>query len=86
MSQGETDEAKPHGEQDEEEFAPTPFDGPYFVPVLLFALAAWFAYDGWFSTDASMQEYGWFNQGGAVLWAVLGSWYLYKARRDESAR
>lgn len=86
MSQSETDGAKPPVEREEEEFAPTPFDGPYFLPLLLFGLAAWFAYDGWFSTDASMQEYWWFNQGGAVIWAVAGAWYLYKARHEQAAR
>lgn len=85
MNQPSGDEASPDQGSDEEEFAPTPFDGPYFVPVVLFGLAAWFAYDGWISEDASLQEWWWFNQGGAVVWAVLGAWSLYKARRDAAA-
>ena len=71
-------------DREEEELAPTPFDGPYFLPVVLFGLAAWFGYDGWISQDASMQRWWWFNQGGAVLFGVWGAWLLYKARRDEA--
>jgi len=33
------------------ERAGTPFDRPYFMPVLLFVLALWFGYDGWFNDE-----------------------------------
>ena len=29
----------------------TPFDKPFFMPVLLFLLALWFGYDGWFNDE-----------------------------------
>ncbi len=85
MNQQGAGEGQPDPEPDEEDFAPTPFDGPYFLPVVLFGMAAWFGYDGFLSEDAGMQRWWWFNQGGAVLWAVLGGWFLYKARREEAA-
>ena len=72
-------------EEPPEEFVPTPFDGPYFLPVVLLGLAAWFGYDGWITDDPSMEQWWWFNQGGAVVFAVLGAWYLYQALRDAKA-
>ena len=71
---------------EEEEFAPTPFDGPYFLPVVLLGLAAWFGYDGWINADASMQRWWWFNQGGALIFALWGGWLLFKARREQAER
>ena len=29
----------------------TPFEKPFFMPVLLVLLAAWFGYDGWFNPE-----------------------------------
>jgi hypothetical protein len=29
----------------------TPFERPFFMPVLLFLLALWFGYDGWFNEE-----------------------------------
>jgi hypothetical protein len=29
----------------------TPFEKPFFMPVLLFLLALWFGYDGWFNEE-----------------------------------
>ncbi|MBW2293788.1 MAG: hypothetical protein JRG94_15960, partial [Deltaproteobacteria bacterium] len=34
-----------------EEQAPTPFDHPLFLPVLLSGLTLWFGYDGWINQD-----------------------------------
>ena len=31
--------------------ATTPFEKPFFMPVLLFLLALWFGYDGWFNEE-----------------------------------
>jgi hypothetical protein len=35
--------------EDEDEEASSPFDHPAFLPVLVFAMALWFGYDGWFN-------------------------------------
>ena len=67
-----------------DDVAPTPFDGPWFLPVVLTGLALWFGYDGWFSPDESMAQWWWFNQGGAVLFAAGAAWYGYKAYREGS--
>ncbi len=29
----------------------TPFDNPFFLPVLLAVFAVWFGYDGWFNPE-----------------------------------
>lgn len=58
------------GDEPEEEFAPTPFDGPWVMPVLLLGFAAWFGYDGWLNDDPDMVRWWWFNQGGALLFGV----------------
>ena len=71
---------------EEDEFAPTPFDGPYLLPVVLFGLAMWFGYDGWINEDASLQQWWWFNQGGAVLFAVWGAWLFFRAVRERADR
>jgi hypothetical protein len=53
-----------------EEQAPTPFDHPFFLPVLLTGLTLWFGYDGWINTDPDMLEHVTFNRvGAAVLFA-----------------
>ena len=53
-----------------EEQAPTPFDHPLFLPVLLSGLTLWFGYDGWINQDPDMLEHLTFNRVGAgVLFA-----------------
>ncbi len=71
-------ESDPTPEGDETpEYAPTPFDGPYFVPVLLLGMSLWFAYDGFLNParldpNESLSNYLAFNQWGAVILAVAG--------------
>ncbi len=45
-----------------EEQAPTPFDHPLFLPILLSGLTIWFGYDGWLTTDPDMLEHSTFNR------------------------
>ena len=71
-------------EEDEEELAPTPFDNPFFLPVILLGFAVWFIYDGWFNPD---MEWIKFNRVGAGVTLVLGAWFTWKAiqeRREDS--
>ncbi len=49
---------------EDEEVAPTPFDHPLFLPVLLGGLTLWFGYDGWLNDDPGMQEHLTFNRVG----------------------
>ena len=37
--------------KEDEEIAPTPFDNPFFLPVILVGFAIWFIYDGWFNPN-----------------------------------
>ncbi|MCP3984057.1 MAG: hypothetical protein GY723_06690 [bacterium] len=59
------------------DYAPTPFDGPYFVPMVLLAGSLWFAYDGFLNPErldpaASLSNHLAFNQWGAGILAVAG--------------
>lgn len=91
------EERKPEDETSElePEYAPTPFDGPYFVPVLLAGMALWFAYDGFLNPErldpqASISKYLAFNQWGSAALALaagFSGWRAWKRQRphDSSA-
>ena len=81
--QGENDDQQ-YDESGEEEPAPTPFDNPFFLPVLLWAFAAWFGYD--IVTDAeAYQKYPLFNQGGLALLSVLALYFTRSAIKERRA-
>jgi hypothetical protein len=65
--------------EDDDEIAPTPFDNPFFLPVILIGFAIWFIYDGWFNPD---MEWIKFNRGGAAVTTILGAYYTWKAIRE----
>jgi len=61
--------------------ASTPIDHPYFLPVLLGAMAIWFGYDGFI--DVEMQkEYPLFNRVGFAILLPLTVWFGYKGWRE----
>ena len=66
-------------EEAEEEYAPTPFDNPFFLPVVLLAFAVWFIYDGWFNPEMEWLQ---FNRWGAGITVALGAWFLVRAIRE----
>ena len=66
----------------DEEYAPTPFDNPFFLPVLLIGFSLWFIYDGWFNPD---MEWIKFNRGGAAIFSGLAIWFTAKAVRERRA-
>jgi hypothetical protein len=69
-------------ENGEDQPAPTPFDNPFFLPVLLWAGAAWFGYD--IVTDAeAYQKYPLFNQGGLALLSVLAIYFTRSAIKEK---
>lgn len=82
---------EPESTQDspeEPEYAPTPFDGPYFIPILLLGMCVWFAYDGWFNPErldpeASLSKYVAFNQYGAIILGTVGSLLGVRAWRQQ---
>lgn len=78
----EPEESPAQGEGEDEEYAPTPFDNPFFLPVVLLAFSVWFIYDGWFNPE---MEWIKFNRGGAAVSLSLGAWFLYRAIRQRNA-
>ena len=79
---------EPNGSEGEDEEGPasTPFDNPFFLPVLLWVFAAWFFYDGWFNPE---MEWIQFNRYGFGVSAALASWYTLRGlreRREDQAR
>jgi hypothetical protein len=64
--------------------ASTPIDHPYFLPVLLGAMAIWFGYDGFI--DPEMQkEYPTFNRVGFAVLLPLTIWFGYKGWKEVQA-
>ena len=66
----------------EEEYAPTPFDNPFFLPVLLIGFTVWFIYDGWFNPE---MEWIKFNRVGATVCSLLAIWFTFRAIRERRA-
>jgi hypothetical protein len=70
------------GGDPDEEYAPTPFDNPFFLPVLLIGFSIWFIYDGWFNAE---MEWIKFNRIGAAICSLLAIWFTVKAIRERRA-
>jgi hypothetical protein len=66
-------------EEEEEEYQSTPFDHPFFLPVLLIGFALWFGYDGWFNED---MEWVKFNRYGFGVLAVAATYYTWRAIKE----
>jgi hypothetical protein len=79
---GDVDGVGDDGTESDEEYAPTPFDNPFFLPVLLIGFSIWFIYDGWFNPD---MEWIKFNRIGAATCSLLGIWFTVKAIRERRA-
>ena len=86
----ETPESPPS--VDEEEVASTPFDNPWFLPIMFMGGVLWFGYDGWINQDPDMLEHLSFNRWGTLvllILAIASGWKAYKetrgARDDEGA-
>jgi hypothetical protein len=83
--QHQDDNSRNDAEEGEDRPAPTPFDNPFFLPVLLWAFAAWFGYD--IVTDAeAYQEYPLFNQGGFALLSALAIYFTWSAIKEKRAK
>ena len=71
------------GDEDESQ-ASTPFDNPFFLPVVLWGLALWFGWD--IVTDAeAYQEYPMFNLGGFAVLSVLAIYFTRSAIIEKRA-
>lgn len=84
MSQ--VDPEPPDGEEDEE-LASTPFDNPWFLPILLAGMTLWFAYDGWLNADFARESarYLGFNRWGAGVLATGTALAVWRALRERRA-
>lgn len=69
-------------DEEDDEAVSTPFDNPFFLPVILVGFAIWFIYDGWFNPD---MEWIQFNRVGAAVTTVLGTWTAVRALREYRA-
>ena len=67
---------------EDDEDAPSPFDHPAFLPVLLWGLALWFGYDGWFNESIEAVD---FNRYGFGVLVVAAVYYTFKAVREARA-
>jgi len=78
---------EPRGPGEDERKAPvrTPFDNPFFLPVLLWIFAAWFGYDAFFNVDEHMQEYLTFNRVGFPIALLLAVYFTANGLREKRA-
>ena len=74
---------EPRGKADRERPAPTPFDNPWLLPILLTGFALWFSYDGWLNPNIKSIL---FNRICAPIFAALALWSLWGARKEHRAR
>jgi hypothetical protein len=73
----------PGAASEDEEDGTSPFDHPAFLPVLLWALAIWFGYDGWLNSDPDMAEHITFNRVGFGVLVLAGTYYTVQALRGK---
>jgi hypothetical protein len=69
-------------QDEEEEQAPTPFDHPLFLPVLLSGLTLWFGYDGFINQDPDMLEHLTFNRVGFAVLLVAAAYYGFRGYKE----
>jgi len=65
--------------EDEPRRPSTPFENPWFLPVVLGLLTLWFGYDGWFNPE---MEWIRFNRIGFGVCLLATLWYTRQALRD----
>jgi hypothetical protein len=78
---GTMSQTPPGPARDDEDDGPatTPFDNPFFLPVLLWVFTAWFFYDGWFNSE---MEWVKFNRWGFAVAGVLAVYYTVRGLRE----
>jgi len=82
MSEPDRDQEPLDADDDDDDDASSPFDHPAFLPVLLWGLAAWFGYDGWFNENI---EAVMFNRYGFAVLVVLGVYFTVQSVREVRA-
>jgi hypothetical protein len=67
--------------------ATTPFEKPFFMPVLLFLLALWFGYDGWFNEEIESIMFNRVVFGGLVILVIYTTYQdLREVRKSKESR
>lgn len=69
---------QPPGEPQSSAPPPTPFDHPFFLPVILLGLTLWFGYDAYLNQDPEMLEHLAFNRFGFRLLLGATLWFGYR--------
>jgi hypothetical protein len=92
VSQPEEQPPKPSdASSGDDEIAPTPFDNPFFLPVVLVGMTLWLGYDGFLNQEFISSHTGdeaWvvgFNRWGALVIGLLAAWFTFRAFRERAA-
>ena len=79
------DEPLDPGDDEREQPVRTPFDNPFFLPVLLWIFAVWFGYDAFFNVDEHEHMTLWFNRIGFPIVLILAVYFTIKGLREKRA-
>jgi hypothetical protein len=85
MAEDQDDNQQIDDEEGAGEPASTPFDNPFFLPVLLWAFAAWFGYDIVTNAEA-YQNFPLFNQIGCAVFSLLALYFTRSAIKERNER
>ena len=85
MSEDQSQDSNPQNvEEGEDRGPPNPFDNPFLLPGLLWAGAAWFAFD--IVTNAqAYQDHPEFNEYGLLIAGVLALYFTWSAIKEKRA-
>ncbi len=84
MSEDQREDDNTQNGGDEDGPAPTPFDNPFFLPVLFWAWAAYCAWD--IVTNApAYQEHPKFNEYGLLISGILALYFTWSAIKEKRA-
>lgn len=84
MTDREPNDRELEADFEDEAPAATPFDNPYFLPAVLWALAAWFGFD--IVTNAqAYQDYPNFNRGGFLVLSIAAIYFTRSAILERRA-
>ncbi len=84
MADSDSDPEEIEEEYEDEAPAATPFDNPYFLPAVLWGLAAWFGFDIVTNAEA-YQEWPNFNRGGLAVFGLAAIWFTRSAIQEKRA-
>jgi hypothetical protein len=84
MSDDQNDNPQSDDGDEEDRLSQKPFDNPFFLPVLLWAFAGWFAFD--IVTNAqAYQDNPKFNEYGLLVMGALALYFTWSAVKEKRA-